>query len=98
MGIQQLEDVTLIRHAYVLPEFQGAGIGKSLLQYLLKINMGARLLVGTWQDATWAISFYLKNGFALHGREQTDQLLEKYWKVPLKQMDNSVVLEKNIEL
>ena len=96
MGIQELEDVTLIRHAYTSSDYQGIGVGKSLLQYLLQINKSASLLVGTWQDATWAIRFYVKNGFFLHRRKQTDQLLKKYWQVPLKQMENSVVLEKQI--
>ena len=96
MGIQELENVTLIRHAYTLSDYQGIGIGKSLLQYLLKTNKSDSWLVGTWQDATWALRFYVKNGFVLHRRKQTDQLLKKYWKVPLKQMENSVVLEKHI--
>ena len=94
MGIQQLQDLTLIRHAYTLPHWQGLGIGKSLLQYLLHINKSSRLFVGTWRDATWAIRFYVNNGFLLHGRKQTDQLLKKYWQIPLKQMETSVVLEK----
>ena len=96
MGIQELEDVTLIRHAYTLSDYQGIGVGKSLLQYLFNINRSASLLVGTWQDATWAIRFYLKNGFVLLRREQVDQLLNEYWQVPLKQMENSVVLEKEM--
>ena len=98
MGIQELEDVALIRHAYTLSDYQGIGIGKSLLGYLFKINKSSSLLVGTWQDATWAIRFYVKNGFVLHRRKQTDQLLNKYWQGPLKQMKNSVVLEKQIDL
>ena len=72
------------------------GIGKSLLQYLFKINKSSSLLVGTWKDATWAIRFYMKNGFVLHTRKQTNLLLERYWQVPLKQVENSVVLEKQI--
>ena len=96
MGIQELKRVTLIRHAYVLTDYQGIGIGKSLLQYLFKINKSSRLLLGTWQDASWAISFYLKNGFVRHTREQTDQLLDRYWQVPQRQMETSVVLEKQI--
>ena len=96
MGIQELKRVTLIRHAYVLTDYQGIGIGKSLLQYLFKINKSSRLLLGTWQDASWAISFYLKNGFFLHTRKQTDQLLDRYWQVPQRQMETSVVLEKQI--
>ena len=96
MGIQELREVTLIRHAYTLTNYQGMGIGKSLLQHLFKITESSRLLVGTWQDASGAISFYLKNGFVLHTRKQTDHLLDRYWQVPLRQMATSVVLEKRI--
>ena len=94
MGIQEVENVTLIRHAYTLSDYQGMGVGKSLLQYLFKINRSSSLLVGTWKDATWAIRFYMKNDFVLHTRKQTNRLLQRYWQVPLKQMENSVVLEK----
>ena len=94
MGIQQLNNVTLIRHAYTLNNYQGKGIGKSLLQYLFKINEDTCLLVGTWRDATWAIKFYEKYGFTLHNEKQTIYLLKKYWKIPSKQIINSVVLEK----
>ena len=94
MGIQEVEDVTLIRHAYTYSDYQGMGIGKSLLEYLFKINRSSSLLVGTWKDATWAIKFYMKNGFVLHTRKQTNLLLERYWQVPLKQVENSLVLEK----
>ena len=96
MGIQEVKDVTLIRHAYTLPEYQGMGIGQWLLQYLFNINRSSSLLVGTWEDATWATRFYMNNGFVLHGREKIDQLLKQYWEVPLKQMENSVVLEKEM--
>jgi GNAT superfamily N-acetyltransferase len=94
MGIQELKNVTLIRHAYVLTHYQGMGVGKSLLQYLFKINKSSSLFVGTWRDATWAIQFYKKFGFTLHTKKQTSQLLKKYWKVSAKQTENSVVLEK----
>ena len=94
MGIQELKDVTLIRHAYILTQYQGLGIGKSLLQHLFKIKTSSCLLVGTWRDATWAIQFYEKFGFVLHTKKQTAQLLKKYWNLPSKQIENSVVLEK----
>ena len=94
MGIQKLKDVTLIRHAYILTHYQGTGVGKSLLQYLLEINQNTCLLVGTWRDATWAIRFYEKFGFVLQTKKQTVQLLKKYWKIPLKQIENSVLLKK----
>ena len=94
MGIQELKDVTLIRHAYILTHYQGIGIGKSLLQHLFKIKKNSCLLVGTWRDATWAIQFYEKFGFVLHTKKQTAQLLKKYWNLPSKQIENSVVLKK----
>ena len=94
MGIQELKDVTLIRHAYTLTNYQGMGIGKSLLQYLFKLNKSSYLFVGTWQDATWAIRFYEKFGFICHNKKKTAQLLKKYWEISSKQIENSVVLEK----
>jgi GNAT superfamily N-acetyltransferase len=94
MGIQELKDVTLIRHAYTLTNYQGIGIGKSLLQYLFKVNKSSYLLVGTWQDAAWAIKFYEKFGFIPQSKKQTAQLLNKYWEISSKQIENSVVLEK----
>ena len=94
MGFQELKDVTLIRHAYTLNNYQGKGIGKSLLQHLFKLNKNPYLFVGTWQDATWAIQFYEKFGFIRHTKKQTAQLLKKYWEISSKQIGNSVVLEK----
>ena len=94
IGIQELKDVTLIRHAYTLTSFQGKGTGSALLEYLLKKNQNSCLLVGTWRNATWAIRFYEKFGFILHAKEQSTLLLEKYWKIPSKQIKNSVVLER----
>ena len=95
IGIQEVKDVVLIRHAYTLSSFQGKGAGSALLEYLLKKNLNSRLLVGTWKDATWAIRFYEKFGFILHAKEEKTLLLKKYWKIPSKQIENSVVLEKH---
>ena len=95
IGIQEVKDVVLIRHAYTLSSFQGKGVGSKLLEYLLKKNLNSRLLVGTWKDATWAIRFYEKFGFILHTKEEKTLLLKKYWKIPSKQIENSVVLERH---
>ena len=94
MGIQELKEVTLIRHAYTLTCYQGTGIGKLLLKYILQKNKSTSLLVGTWRNATWAIRFYEKSGFILQTKKRTVQLLKKYWKIPATQIDNSVVLKK----
>ena len=94
IGVQEVKDVILIRHAYTLSSYQGKGVGSALLEYLLKKNKNSRLLVGTWKKATWAIRFYEKFGFITHSKDETNLLLKKYWKIPSKQIDNSIVLEK----
>ena len=96
IGIQEVKDVILIRHAYILTSYQGKGTGTALLEYLLKKNHNSRLLVGTWRDATWAIQFYEKFGFILHTKEQSTLLLKKYWKIPSQQIENSIVLERQL--
>ena len=96
IGIQEVKDVILIRHAYTLTSYQGKGTGSELLKYLLKKNQNSRLLVGTWRDATWAIRFYEKFGFFLHTKDQTTLLLKQYWKISSNQIKNSVVLERQL--
>lgn len=90
MGMEPIKDITLIRHAYVLPEHQRKGIASRLLDHIMHLFAGSRLLVGTWADASWAISFYQKYGFRL--LLDKDQLLETYWDIPRRQIETSVVL------
>ena len=94
IGVQEVKDVILIRHAYTLSSYQSKGVGSALLEYLLKKNKNSRILVGTWKNATWAIQFYKKFNFILHSKEETTLLLKKYWNISTKQIENSVVLER----
>ena len=91
MGIQEVRDVTLIRHAYVRPGKQKRGIGGLLLAQLRKQARGP-VLIGTWSDASWAIRFYEKHGFHRVTSEQKEALLTRYWNVPQRQVETSVVL------
>jgi GNAT superfamily N-acetyltransferase len=91
MGIQQVQDVTLIRHAYVRTGSQNRGIGAELLGHLREMATWP-VLIGTWADAVWAIRFYEKYGFRMVGSEEKNRLLKKYWTVPERQMETSVVL------
>lgn len=93
MGIQPVGDVTLIRHAYTLTSQQRRGAGEKLLNRLLSLAQTDRILVGTWETAPWAIKFYQKHGFTLLSREETNKLLKKYWKIPERQVETSIVLE-----
>ena len=91
MGIQPVQDVTLIRHAYVRTTSQKRGIGAKLLLHLLELA-GGPVLIGTWADAVWAIRFYQKHGFQVVSPQQKDRLLKKYWSIPERQVETSVVL------
>ena len=91
MGIQDKDDVFLIRHAYVLTGSRNKGIGTKLLKELTQ-ESEKPFLIGTWKAATWAIGFYLKNGFKLVTEDEKEILLRKYWSIPERQVETSVVL------
>lgn len=91
MGAQDVGDVTLIRHAYVRTAARNRGIGSSLLSHL-RAQTDRSILIGTWAAATWAIRFYEKHGFRLITGEEKNRLLRKYWSVPARQIEASVVL------
>jgi N-acetylglutamate synthase-like GNAT family acetyltransferase len=91
MGVQKVLDVTLIRHAYVRSANQKKGIGGKLLSHLRKL-VNDPLLIGTWADAAWAIQFYEKHGFEMVQPDEKDRLLARYWNIPKRQAETSVVL------
>ncbi len=91
MGTQEVEDVTLIRHAYVRTNRRNQGIGGKLLTHF-KRRATSPILVGTWTDALWAIRFYEKHGFRRVGLKEKDRLLKKYWSISEHQIEASVVL------
>jgi GNAT superfamily N-acetyltransferase len=91
MGIQPVQDVTLIRHAYVRTAEQNRGVGGKLLAHL-RTQTDRPVLIGTWADAVWAIRFYEKHGFRLVSPEEKGRLLRKYWSIPERQVETSVVL------
>ena len=93
MGIQPFGDVALIRHAYVLTNRQRKGIGEKLLNHLLSLARTSTILVGTWEAAQWAVRFYEKHGFRLVPTQEKNKLLRKYWRIPDRQVETSVVLK-----
>ena len=94
MGLQQVQDVTLIRHAYTRTSEQGAGVGSALLEHLRRQTDRA-LLVGTWKAAAWALRFYERRGFRLVSDGEKVRLLRRYWTVSERQIAESVVLQTN---
>lgn len=91
MGIQDVADVTLIRHAYVRPNLQRSGVGGRLLRSLLA-KATRPVLIGTWADAHWAVAFYEKHGFSTVSLAEKTRLLHTYWDIPERQVETSVVL------
>jgi GNAT superfamily N-acetyltransferase len=92
MGIQPVDDVDLIRHAYVTPGSQRRGVGGALLEHLTA-SATRTLLVGTWTAADWAIRFYERHGFELVSPQRKSELLRTYWTIPDRQVETSVVLQ-----
>ncbi len=91
MGIQDVQDVTLIRHAYVRTSERRNGIGGKLLSHLQALT-NRPVLIGTWADASWAIRFYEKHGFKPVPADLKDKLLQRYWNIPMRQIETSIVL------
>ena len=91
MGTQDVQDVTLIRHAYVRTPQRGQGIGGELLGRIMD-QATKPILIGTWADAVWAVRFYENHGFKVVSTQEKETLLRKYWNVPARQIETSVVL------
>ena len=91
MGTQDVQDVTLIRHAYVRTAHRNQGIGGELLGQIMD-GATRPVLIGTWADAFWAIRFYERHGFKVVSPGEKERLLRKYWSVPDRQIVTSVVL------
>lgn len=91
MGIQDKREVALVRHAYVAPSEQRKGVGARLLKHVQGLA-DKPILIGTWRDATWAIDFYRRNGFTLVSDRDKDALLRRFWSIPVRQIETSVVL------
>jgi len=91
MGLQQVQDVTLVRHAYVRTSSQKRGVGGQLLSHLRQLESGP-MLIGTWAAAVWAIHFYERHGFQVVSPQDKDRLIKRYWTIPERQMATSVVL------
>ena len=91
MGLQDKGEVALVRHAYVTPTLQRKGVGTKLLRQVESLA-GKPVLVGTWADASWAIEFYQRNGFTVVPHRHKESLLRRYWSIPARQIETSVVL------
>jgi len=91
MGLQDVGDVYLVRHAYVRTSERRGGIGGALVKALYE-KTSKPTLIGTWAAADWAVRFYEKYGFKMVDTETKNRLLKTYWTIPERQVETSVVL------
>jgi N-acetylglutamate synthase-like GNAT family acetyltransferase len=91
MGIQDKKEVDLIRHAYVRTNVRNKGIGSKLIKFLY-LQSEKPILIGTWEAAYWAVKFYEKHGFIKVTKQEKNYLLKKFWSIPERQVNTSVVL------
>ena len=91
MGIQDKGEVALVRHAYISPKAQRKGVGTALLRHVESL-VDKPVLIGTWAAASWAIGFYRRNGYRLVSEQEKGVLLRKFWSIPERQIETSVVL------
>jgi N-acetylglutamate synthase-like GNAT family acetyltransferase len=88
---QDVQDVTLIRHAYVRTASRSRGIGGNLLAELRTLT-ARPVLIGTWAAATWAVRLYEKHGFRLVTPEEKNRRLKEYLSIMERQVESSAVL------
>jgi GNAT superfamily N-acetyltransferase len=88
---EDMGEVALVRHAYTRTTRQGTGAGTALLQHVTR-QTDHPILIGTWAAATWAVRFYERHGFRLVRGTAGDELLRRYWNIPDRQIEESVVL------
>lgn len=93
MGFQDKGGVALVRHAYVAPHAQRKGAGTRLLKHVESLA-AKPVLIGTWAAAQWAIDFYRRNGYTLATDTEKAALLRRYWSIPERQIETSVVLRR----
>ena len=98
MGYEFVDGVALIRHAYTRPKSQGRGIGSLLLRRIEEIitnsNKASTIIIGTYTQASWAITFYEKHGYRKASNPQ--EILTKYYDIAEVQRLNSLTLEKTL--
>ena len=91
MGMQDKGEVALVRHAYVASDRQRKGVGSRLLHHVTGLSHKP-VLIGTWAAASWAIDFYRRHGFVQVSERDKEALLRRYWSIPARQIETSVVL------
>lgn len=93
MGLEYVRDAALLRHGYVLPQYQRQGVGSHLLTHLERQAQGVpRILVGTYAKNYKARHVLEKAGY--HLAADSEALLRTYYGILENRLRSSVTYEK----
>jgi len=94
-GLERVRDVALLRHGYVLPAFQRAGIGALLVKRLEQDARGAtRVIVGTYRGNYKAQRALEKAGY--QRSPDPEAVLRAYYAIPEARLQASLTYEKTL--
>ena len=94
-GLEHVRDVALLRHGYVLPEYQRRGVGALLREHLEHQVRGvSRIIVGTYAGNYKARGALDKAGYRLSA--DPEAVLRAYYKIPEDRLESSVTYEKQL--
>jgi len=95
MGLEYVRDAALLRHAYVLPDYQRRGVGSLLREHLEAQVRGVhRILVGTYVGNYKAHAALMKAGYQRSA--DSESVLRTYYSIPEDRRRLSVAYEKTI--
>ena len=95
MGLEYLRDVALLRHAYVLPDYQRQGVGLHLMEHLeAQVRGVSRVLVGTYAENYKARRALEQAGY--HRSADSEAVLRAYYQIPEDRLRSSVTYEKRL--
>jgi NAD(P)-dependent dehydrogenase (short-subunit alcohol dehydrogenase family)/GNAT superfamily N-acetyltransferase len=92
-GLEHVHDAALLRHGYVLPEYQRRGVGALLREHLERQARGVRrIVVGTYAGNYKARGALAKAGYQLSA--DSEAVLRAYYAIPEDRLRSSVTYEK----
>lgn len=95
-ALEHVHDAALLRHGYVLPEYQRQGVGARLRQHLEHEVRGvSRIIVGTYTGNYKARGALDKAGYRLSADPET--VLRAYYAIPEERLKSSVTYEKQLQ-
>ncbi|MBI2467885.1 MAG: GNAT family N-acetyltransferase [Candidatus Rokubacteria bacterium] len=95
MGLEYARDVALLRHAYVLPDFQRQGVGTRLREHLeTQVRGVERIVVGTYAGNHKARAALEKAGYGPSA--DSERVLRAHYAIPEDRLRSSVTYEKRV--